>query len=253
MAYLRSFHNQCNQTMVPTEALLQQLSGNGFKRLKVVARGVDTLNFAPTKRSQGLREKWGVYGDDVAVLHVGRLAAEKNLGVLIRAYDKIRSVQPRARLVVVGDGPMRAELQAQFPQAYFAGFQSGEALAAHYASGDMFLFPSLTETYGNVTPEAMASGLGVVAFDDAAAGELIEHRSNGLLAPKTDSAAFVTLAAELARNATLRRQYGDQARSTVLAHGWSEIVRNVEDVYANAIKQSPFSLAHDIRSRLLPV
>lgn len=108
-----------------------------------------------TYAGQALRAQWGVDDDTLVVLHVGRLAPEKNPGVVMQAFDRIRNIHPRARLLLVGDGPSRAELQARHPEAMFAGFRAGEDLAAHYASSDMFLFPSLTETYGNVTPEAM--------------------------------------------------------------------------------------------------
>lgn len=238
MAYLRKFHNGCHSTMVPTEELRRQLSAAGLEDLSVVSRGVDTQLFSPDKRSQELRELWGAARGDVVVLHVGRLAPEKNLGVLLQAFERIQLTEPRARLVVVGDGPARTQMQAQNPHAHFAGFQSGEPLAAHYASADMFLFPSLTETYGNVTPEAMASGLAVVAFDDAAAGQLITHRHNGLLAPKTDAAAFLSLAGELATDATLRREFGALARAKVLEHGWEAILKNIEDIYTLTLRRA---------------
>jgi len=111
-------------------------------------------------------------------------------------------------------------------------------LAAHYASSDLFLFPSLTETYGNVTPEAMASGLGIVAFDDAAAGELIRHRHSGMLAQKADTAAFVQLAIFMAASHAARRAMGREARLRAQGLGWDAIVRRVEDIYHTAIGQT---------------
>ena len=237
-AYLRTFHNRCHCTMVPTDVLRRQLDASGFRLLSVVARGVDTQLFSPEKRSAALRRQWGAGDGDVVVLHVGRLAPEKNLGVLLHAFARIQSVQQRVRLVVVGDGPSRAAMQAQCPQAIFAGFRSGEDLAAHYASSDVFLFPSLTETYGNVTPEAMASGLAVVAFDDAAAGQLIQHESSGLLAPKGDSAAFLQLAGDLAVDHERRNSLGRLARTRSLGLGWDQVIRKVEGVYAGVIRQA---------------
>ena len=238
MAYLRAFHNRCQGTMVPTEALRRQLAAMGLQRLSVVARGVDTQRFSPAKRRAALRSQWGLAPDDVAVLHVGRLAPEKNLALMVQAYQRIQQLQPRTRLIVVGDGPLRAELQAQCPEALFAGFQAGEALAAHYASSDMFLFPSLTETYGNVVPEAMASGLAVVAYDDAAAGQLIHHRQSGALAARTDASAFVELAGEMAVQADLRRACGQRARAQMLTQGWDAVLGSLEEVYAATIVQA---------------
>ncbi len=228
MAYLRKFHNRCACTLVPTELLRRDLEGAGFQRLKVVPRGVDTVQFSPVWRSEALRASWGVSPDDLVVGCVGRLAPEKNLHVLLAAFGRIRQVLPRARLVLVGDGPMRAELQGACPDAVFAGVQRGADLAAHYASMDLFLFPSMTETFGNVTTEALASGVPMVAFDHAAAGQLIEPGHNGLLAPFGDSEGFVARAVALARNDTLRQAIGPRARSMALQLGWDSVVARFE-------------------------
>jgi len=235
MAYLRHFHNQCQSTMVPTTAMQQQLADAGLQRLAVVARGVDTRLFHPARRSHALRREWGVHDDEPVVLHVGRLAPEKNLGVVLQAFDSIRSVRPRARLVFVGDGPSRAALQARCPDAVFAGFRRGEDLAACYASSDLFLFPSLTETFGNVTTEAMASGLAMVAFDDAAAGALIRHGVSGLLAAPDDVPGFLQCAADIAVNAHWRRAMGAAARNRVADMGWDVIMAAIEQVYTEAM------------------
>ena len=236
MGYLRAFHNRCHCTMVPTETLQLELAQAGLRSLNVVARGVDTGLFAPAKRSAALRAQWGVDDDTLVVLHVGRLAPEKNLGVVMQAFDNICKFKPRARLVLVGDGPSRAELQARHPHAIFAGFRAGEELAAHYASSDMFLFPSLTETYGNVTPEAMASGLAVVAYDDAAAGQLIQHGIDGLLARKGDIADFLTCAADLSANRHWRQAMGVAARARVADLGWDSILGKIERIYAGTLR-----------------
>lgn len=235
MAYLRHFHNQCQSTMVPTSAMQLELARAGFARLAVVARGVDNRLFNPARRSDALRRQWGVDDADPVVLHVGRLAPEKNLPLVLQAFDNIRSVKPRARLVFVGDGPSRARLQARCPEAVFAGFRHGEELAAWYASSDIFLFPSLTETFGNVTTEAMASGLAVVAFDAAAAGALVHHGVSGLLAAPADAAGFSQCAADVAANAHWRRAMGAAARERVAPMGWARIMADIEQVYSQAV------------------
>jgi len=235
VAYLRKFHNLCANTMVPTEALRRELLAQGFRNLTVVTRGVDTRQFDPARRSAALRSQWGVAPGDLVVAHVGRLAQEKNLDTLLTAFEAVRRNHPAARLLLVGDGPQRAELQARCPAAIFAGQRHGEDLAAHYASADLFLFPSLTETFGNVTTEAMASGLPVVAFHYAAAAQLLRSRVNGMLAPVGDAAAFVEAAVALAGDAALRRRAGEAARTDALALDWDGVVARFEGVLGMVI------------------
>lgn len=227
-AYLRAFHNRTDRTFVPTRELQRQLGELGFARLTVSTRGVDARQFAPHYRSEALRAHWGATDDAPAVLIVGRLAAEKNLNVALAAFDAIRQRAPGARLVMVGDGPQRRALQLQRPDAIFAGMQCGEALAAHYASADLFLFPSLTETFGNVVVEAMASGLPVVAFDTAAAGMHVRDRQNGCLAPVSNAAAFAHAAAELSTDPALRRRLGHAARRTAEGLDWPRVLERFE-------------------------
>lgn len=229
-AYLRKFHNRAACTMVPTERLRTQLQGLGFQRLEVVARGVDTELFQPGRRSQALRASWGVKPSDLVLVCVGRLAVEKNLALLIEAFKAVRQQRADARLLLVGDGPMRAELQAACPEALFAGQRSGEDLAAHYASADLFLFPSMTETFGNVTAEALASGLPVVAFDYAAAGQLVQTGRNGLLCPLEAPAALIEGACRLAADDAFRQSLAPAARATALAHGWDPVIDRFEGI-----------------------
>ena len=241
LAYLRKFHNRTLCTLVPTEALRVELARFGFLRLKVVARGVDTRRFDPARRDAALRAQWGAGPGDPVLLYVGRIAAEKNLGTMIAAYERARARAPGARLVLVGEGPMQAELKARCPHAVFAGRRSGEDLARHFASGDVFLFPSLTETYGNVTLEAMASGLAVVAFGYAAAGEVIEHGTSGILVAYGDDRAFVSQAAELAIDRGRVTSLGAHARLSAVGRAWTEVVRELEAVLVAASQAGPAS------------
>lgn len=237
MAYLRNFHNRTHCTMVPTEALRQSLVDEGLHNVAVVARGVDTLQFTPERRNDALRASWGAGPQTRVVACVGRLAPEKNLDLLLRAFEAMQASQPDSRLLLVGDGPVRAALQARCPGAVFAGNRSGEDLAAHYASADAFVFPSVTETFGNVTPEAMASGLPVLAFDYAAAGRLIRHGDNGLVVPLHDSEAFVAQAQWLAQQADRGAALGRAARQTALAQPWQGVVAQVEALMRTALAQ----------------
>jgi len=187
--------------------------------------------FSPARRSNTLRRNWGAEPDDPVVIHVGRLAPEKNVPVVLLAFEAMRRRQPRAKLVFVGDGPARHSLQAACPLAIFAGTRSGEDLAAHYASGDIFLFPSLTETFGNVTVEAMASGLAVVAYGYAAAGEHIRQGRNGLLATHDKADEFVQLAAGLVGDPDRIRILGDAARVTAGSLDWDRVVGQLEALF----------------------
>jgi len=244
MAYLKRFHNQAQATMVPTRELASELETRGFERLHVVARGVDTQLLHPARRDPKLRALWceqaGVRPDAPVLLCVGRVAHEKNLNLLIAAWKQARLQQPELLLVLTGDGPARAELQAELepygPAVIFTGVLKGEALARCYASADIFAFPSRTETFGNVVLEAMASGLAVLAFDYAAAAQHITHGHNGLLAPLDDETLFTRQLANLARDADLRARLRVRAHETARRCGWSGIVAQVETVMKNAIQ-----------------
>ena len=230
--YLRWFHNRSRLTLVPSPSQRLELQRRGFERLELLARGVDGQLFHPARRSAALRAEWGLGEDEIAVLHVGRLAAEKNLQLLTRAFRQLQRDLPqqRLRLVLVGDGPLRAQLQAELPEALFCGVQRGEALAAHYASGDLFLFPSLSETFGNVVLEALASGLAVVAFDQAAAAQHIRHGHNGALATPGDVAAFIESARWLLEDPESLRRVRLNARQHAGKQGWPAIVERFESL-----------------------
>jgi glycosyltransferase involved in cell wall biosynthesis len=227
-AYLRKFHNQTLCTMVPTESIRTELEQIGLKNLRVVSRGVDTALFTPRHRSSQLRGAWGVASGDLVAIYVGRLAPEKNLPLTLSTFEAMRQVNPRMRLVLVGDGPERTALQARYPHHIFAGMRVGQDLAAHFASGDIFLFPSATETYGNVTMEALASGLAVVAYGYAAAAEHIRHEVSGLLARFDDPAEFTRLATELATDPARVKRLGAAARLVTEKLDWSWIVTEFE-------------------------
>lgn len=229
--YLRHFHNKAETTLVPTRRLADTLQHNGFENVGVLSRGVDTRLFSPTRRSNALRQRWGVAPDDLVVAYVGRIAPEKNLGLAVTAFDAIRKTVPRARMLFVGDGPSAAELRKRNDEQspyLFVGMRHGEDLAEHYASADLFLFPSLTETFGNVTTEALASGLAVVAFDYGAAGELIHDRDNGRLVPNGASTAFVDAAVDVAGNDALRQRLRQKAAASVAHLDWENIHNHFE-------------------------
>jgi glycosyltransferase involved in cell wall biosynthesis len=229
--YLKKFHNRADVTMVPTAMLQQELQAKGFERVQVVPRGVDTSQFSPGYRSPGLRQSWGVADTDKVLMYVGRLAAEKNLGLVVQAYLKAKQLDERTRLVLVGDGPLRESLQQQHPDIVFAGYRSGADLAAHYASADVFVFASLTETFGNVTLEAMASGLAVVAFKHAAAGQCIRHGENGMCVDTESPQDFVQAVCAVVEAPSLQARLAAQALSTAKTLDWPGVVERTEAVF----------------------
>lgn len=248
--YLRRFHNRASSTMVPNEGLADDLADQGFERLLVVGRGVDSVQFSPEHRSEALRASWGVTPEQDVVLSVGRLAAEKNFELLARAWGPMTAARPNLKLVIVGDGPMREKVQAMFPDAIMAGMRRGADLAMHVASADHFVFPSTTETYGNVLPEAMASGLSVVAYCYAAAAEWVaKDASNGRCAPLHDEAAFVAACVAAVQDDTGHAALRLMARETALCRDWASIVDLVLAHWSGLLLQqspqiSPFAAFH---------
>mgnify|MGYP001109102349 CR=1 FL=1 len=236
-AYLRKFHNQARITVVPSRDLREELSRQGYRNIEVLARGVDSDLFTPERRSPELRRLWGVDENALAVIHVGRVAPEKNLPLLIQAFEAIERRQPGARLILVGDGPASAALKNSHPRFVHAGPHTGIDLARHYASADLFLFPSLTETFGNVLLEAMASGLAVLGFDYAAAAEHVSNGENGCKVAFGDEAAFVEQACWLAAQAEARATLRRRARESALLASWSGIFDRLEGMYQQLVRE----------------
>lgn len=230
-AYLRWFHNQTLVTLSASGTQQHELSRMGITNPSLLGRGVDCDLFHPAHRATHLRQRWGAEDGDIVLLHVGRLAAEKNLQLLQRSWQHARQHCPpgvRVRMVVVGDGPQRVNLQQAMPGAVFTGTLTGAELAAAYASADMFLFPSLTDTFGNVVTEAMASGLAVVAFDTAAAHQHIRDRYSGCLAPPGDAQQFLQNLDWLLRDMEGLRGVRMHARHRACQLDWPSVVRRFE-------------------------
>ncbi len=224
---LRALHNQTARTLTPSADTAAMLTSWGVNNVGVLGRGVDTQLFDPDRRSAELRRSWGADDNTSVALYVGRVAAEKNLDLLVRAFDVFRSVHPNSPCVIVGDGPRRPSLQAARPDLHFSGSRTGEDLARHYASADLFLFPSVTETFGNVVLEALAAGLPTVAYDYAGPRQLIRHGNNGWLAPLGDEAAFLA-AVETAAGCLDSPQHRTEARALALEQGWPRVIEQFE-------------------------
>lgn len=213
LGWMRRFHNRADATFAATRELEGFLCTSGFRGLRRLARAVDTGRFNPALRDDHLRAAWGVGRDEVAVIHVGRIAAEKNLGLAVRAFRELQAHRPLARMVWVGDGPMKPALERDNPDFVFSGIQRGPDLARHFASADLFLFPSRSETFGNVTLESMASGVATVAFDSGAAREhLVDGVHGGCVG---DDDAFIRAAVRIGCDDILRQAMGKRAREAV--------------------------------------
>jgi glycosyltransferase involved in cell wall biosynthesis len=236
--HLRQFHNQCALTMVPNAALAHVLEEDRYRNVVILGRGVDTTLFSPSRCDPLLRHAWGLGADGLAVLYVGRMAAEKNLQLVVEAFERIRQQVPAARMVWVGDGPELKRLRKRHPDHVFCGSQVDEALAAHYASADLFLFPSMTETFGNVVPEAMASGLAVVAYDDAAASLLIQHHQNGELVELGDATRFIEAAARVARDRSYLMRLKAEAPRISKDHSWEQVCNEFDRYLRMAMQRT---------------
>ena len=236
VAYLRKFHNATACTMVPTRELMRTLSQNGFANLKVVSRGVDTKLFNISKRDTSLRSSWGATDDTKVLISVGRMAPEKNLDQVLKTYEALKVTGQAFKLVMVGDGPLKEQFQKRYPEIIFPGMLSQTNLATYYASSDLFIFPSQTETFGNVTLEALASGIPVLAFDCAAARDWVQTGVNGWLVAENNPEGFAAQAVAIFNSKDLLDQITESTRQQVVHLDWDQIAEQVESVFWDAIR-----------------
>ncbi|MBD8871651.1 glycosyltransferase family 1 protein [Rhodanobacter sp. DHB23] len=228
--HLRRFHRRAAATLVPTDALAQELTALGVDNARLLRRAVDTQLFHPGQRDPSLRAQWNADAGTPVMLYVGRIAAEKNLELAIRAFRAAQQRLPAMRFVWVGDGPARAALQAANPDFIFAGTQRGEALARHIASTDLFPFPSLSETFGNVILEALACGVPVIAYREGAAREHLSDGYNGYCIAPGDAETFIAATSTLAGNPGLIRHMGRRAHESMARLSPEQVVREFESL-----------------------
>lgn len=231
-AWMRAFHARAHATLVPTQALADELRADGFRRVVRLARAVDTARFHPGHRDEALRAGWGVAGDAPVLLHMGRMAPEKNLALAACAFEAALAARPDARVVWVGDGPARAALESSHPHHVFCGVRHGADLARHVASADVFVFPSRSETFGNVTLEALASGVATVAFDTGAAHEVLRDGVHGACVRDGDDDALVAATVRLATDDALRATQRAAARGAVAHLDPARVVADFETILA---------------------
>jgi glycosyltransferase involved in cell wall biosynthesis len=236
VAYLRKFHNATACTMVPTKELRRTLSENGFLNLKVVARGVDTKLFNVAKRDPSLRAAWGASEQTKVLISVGRIAPEKNLDQVLKTFDALRGIGADVKLVMVGDGPLKEQFQNRYPEIIFPGMLKQADLAKYYASADLFVFPSQTETFGNVTLEALASGIPVLAFDCAAARDWVQTGVNGWLVAEDNPEGFAQQGVAVFKAPGMLAQVTQSTRQELVHLDWDQIAEQVETVFWDAIR-----------------
>lgn len=228
LGWLRHVHNLTLRTFAPTAELCAELSELGFHNTAVLSRGVDTRQFRPERRSNALRNEWGAAPSDPVVIHVGRMAAEKNYPLLFRVFAAMKAANPACKFVLAGEGPLKAELMRRHPDCIFAGFFSRDEIGRYYASADIYIHASLTETFGNVLTEAMASGLAAAGFDYAAARLFLRHEVSGLSAPIDQPDRLIEAGVRLATDGALRERLRAAARAAVEVESWERVITRFE-------------------------
>ena len=230
--YLRWFYSQCEQIYVPSESMADVLRHHGIKdNLYPWERGVHVDLFNPEHRSSEWRHQNGIGQDEVVISFISRLVWEKGLDVYANVIHSLTRRGIPHRSVIVGDGPAREELEERLPDTLFLGYQRGQDLATAYASSDIFLFPSETETFGNVTLEAMASGIPAVCADATGSRSLIRDGVTGYLATPGEDHSFLHYVERLATDSTLRKTMGRLARKRALEFAWPVILSKIESYY----------------------
>ncbi|THJ34305.1 glycosyltransferase family 1 protein [Lampropedia aestuarii] len=237
--YMVRFHNRCHINLAPTHELAEALMAQGMQQVRVMSRGVDRGLFHPQYRSAALRTQWGVGKDDLVLLCVGRLAAEKQLDWVVQAWQAVRQHKPYTKLVLVGGGPEYQRLASSYPDVILTGPVSSHDLGAHYASADLFVFASMSETFGNVVQEALASGVPVVGFDYAAAKELIRHEVNGILVPFGNRQALIDATVQAAQKPQMLRQMARHAAET--GRSWKSVLNDLIANYHDAIELASYA------------
>ena len=241
--YLRWFHNHTLATFCPSVSTRELIEEQGFENVDIWSRGVDNHRFHPGKRDHELRNSIGVGPDDILLCYAGRLANEKNLEMLFDAWQELAD-HDNCYLLLIGDGPLRERLTARkAPRVIFAGYRYGEELASMYASSDLFVFPSLSETFGNVVLEAMASGLPVVAYDVQGPKDIVVDRSTGTLVSEITANALAVGMREVLKNSDFRRRLGRQARIYAEQQTWELIMSGMRNRYRDLTTGSAAELA----------
>jgi glycosyltransferase involved in cell wall biosynthesis len=232
--YFRKLYNSCEQVYIPSLPILNELSEHGLTKLEYLPHGVDPDTFQPQFRSPEWKRRLGIEGKTV-LLFVGRLVWEKDVRTLAAACRILESKRDDVAVVIVGDGPVRSELEQLMPGAKFLGIQSGYDLSTSYASSDILVFPSTTETFGNVILEAMASGIVPVCAREGGASGVVEHGVTGLLAEPRDAEDLARKITHLLEHAERRKQMAEQALSFASRQTWDNVLAQLVQSYQDTV------------------
>lgn len=233
--YLRKFYNKCDRVFVPSETIMNELIKHGFETTKYLPHGIDLNLFNKSFKSSGWKKSLNIQ-DKKVMLFVGRLVWEKDLFTLTEIYDHITGLRDDVVFVLVGDGPIRNELKKLMPKALFPGFKSGEELSKIYASSDLFVFPSTTETFGNVVLEAMASGIVPICSDEGGASSSIKNNYNGILCEAKNSFDFSKKIISLLNNPSELFRISNNCVSYANTQTWENIFSIQYQEYLDVIK-----------------
>lgn len=237
--YMRWFYNKCLRVYPPSESMAEIIRAEGLSQhVEVWARGVDSSLFNPAKRDMGWRRSLGIAADDVVINFTGRLVKEKNTDLAVRVLNRLKQRGVRFRALFAGDGPELASMRTALPDGLFPGFLHGEALATAYASSDIFFFPSESETFGNVTLEAMASGLPAVNAISTGSNSLVIPGETGYLEAAADEEALTNRLAALVTDQALRKTMGDNARARALTFSWDSILSGLLASYRQVLAEA---------------
>ncbi len=234
--YLRNFYNQCDQVYAPSESMAEELRRElPDADLRIWSRGVDCECFNPAQRSLDWRRANGFADDDVVIQFTGRLVLEKGLAFFAEVITLLEQRGLAHKVLIVGDGPERENLQKRLPKAHFTGHLGDAPLARTYASSDIFFNPSISESFGNTTLESMASGLPCVCAKATGSRSLVQDGITGFLAPGGDHRAFADYLQTLIESAALRQQFGAAAIETARQFDWDTILGGLVDNYHDVL------------------
>ncbi len=243
-SYLRWFYGRANRVLCPSREYERHLNLRGVRHTGIWTRGVDLDTFSPVHRSDEVRSSLDIAPDQPLVLYVGRLAAEKNLELLLQAWQRLAGRRHNARLVIVGTGPLEPALVAAAPRdVILAGMRTGHDLSAVYASADCFAFPSSTETFGNVLLEAMASGLPSLAVRAGGVLDFAEHGVNAWMVEPDRADALADGLATLLNDRDLGARLARGARATAMSRDWDSIFDGVAAEYERVCVSAGVRLA----------